>query len=70
MNIQCLLTEYQYELQKLDNRWLLFAEKEFGPPKVLILSMRFFQQNKTKVRTVLDFHELTYIAHTDISVQN
>ena len=43
----------------LNNGWLLlYLEEELGTPKGLIPLMVVFQQNKFKVRLVLDFCEL------------
>ena len=68
--------EYRHELETwLNNRWLLpYPEEELGPPKALIPLMAVVQQNKSKVRLVLDFRELNgyvdaYTAHADVCVQ-
>ena len=46
-------------LQWQRNGWLLpYSEKELGPPKGLILLMAGVQEQKQKVRPVLDFWEL------------
>ena len=52
--------EYCRELEMwLNNGWLLpYPEEELGPLKGLIPLMAVFQQNKSKVRPVLDFREL------------
>ena len=68
--------EYHHVLVTwLSNWWLLlYPEEELNPPKGLIPLMAVFQQNKSKVRPVLDFHELNehvnaYTAHADVCVQ-
>ena len=66
--------EYHHELETwLNNGWLLpNPEEELGPPKALIPLMAVVQQNKSKVRPVLDFRELNgyaYTAHADVCVQ-
>ena len=68
--------EYRHELEMwLNNGWLLpYPEEELGPPKSLIPLMAVFQQNKSKVCLVLDFHELneyidTYTVHADVCAQ-
>ena len=68
--------EYRHELETwLNNGWLLpYPEEELGPPKALIPLMAVVQQNKSKVRPVLDFRELNgyidaYTAHADICMQ-
>ena len=68
--------EYRHELETwLNNGWLLpYSEEELGSPKGLIPLMAVFQQNKAKVRPVLDFHELNgyvdaYTAHADVCAQ-
>ena len=68
--------EYCHEVEMwLNNGWLLpYSEEEFSPPKGLIPLMAIFQQNKSKVCLVLDFHELnvhvdTYMVHTNIGAQ-
>ena len=53
---------------------LPYPEEELGPPKALIPLMAVVQQNKSKVRPVLDFRELNwyvdaYTAHADVCVQ-
>ena len=52
--------EYDKELQNwIDNGWLVpYPEDKLGPPKSLIPLMVVIQQNKQKVRPVLDFREL------------
>ena len=58
--------------KRLKNEWLLlYPEEELGPPKGLILLMAVFQQNKSKVRPVLNFRELSgyvdaYTAHAGV----
>ena len=68
--------EYRHELETwLNNGWLLpNPEEELGPSKALIPLMAVVQQNKSKVRPVLDFRELNgyvdaYTAHADVCVQ-
>ena len=70
-----LRQEYRHELETwLNNGWLLpYPEEELGPPKALIPLMAVVQQNKSKVRPVLDFRELNgyvdaYTAHADVCV--
>ena len=52
--------EYDEELQNwIDNAWLVpYPEDKLGPPKGLIPLMAVIQQNKQKVRLVLDYREL------------
>ena len=52
--------EYERELQMwIDNGCLLpYPEKELGPPKGLIHLMAIRQENKQKVRPVIDYREL------------
>ena len=52
--------EYDKELQNwIDNGWLVpYPEDKLGPPKGLIPLMAVIQQNKQKVRLVLDYREL------------
>ena len=68
--------EYHHELETwLNNGWLLpYPEEELSTSKGLIPLMAVFQQNKSKVRSVLDICELndyvdTYLAHADICEQ-
>ena len=68
--------EYHHELETwLNNGWLLpYPKEELGPPKGLIPLMAVFQQNKSKVCPVLDFHELheyinAYTVHADVCAQ-
>ena len=58
--------EYDKELQNwIDNGWLVpYPEDKLGPPKVLISLMAVIQQNKQKVRPVLDYRELN--DHVDL----
>lgn len=65
--------EYERELSKwIDDGWLVpYDEAELGQPKGLIPLMAVVQQNKSKVRPVLDFRELnefidTYTADADV----
>lgn len=61
-------SEYEAEVQKwIDSGWLsLYDDEKLGPPKGLIPLLAVVQQNKGKVRPVLDFRELnTFVdAHT------
>ena len=52
--------EYNKELQNwIDNEWLVpYPEDKLGPSKGLIPLMTVIQQNKQKVRPVLDYREL------------
>ena len=51
--------EYDKEQQNwIDNGWLVpYSEDKLGPPKALIPLMEVIQQNKQKVRLVLDYRE-------------
>lgn len=53
-------TKYDRELQAwLVYGWLVsYCEEEFRPPQVLILLMAVVQENKNKVRPVLDYRKL------------
>lgn len=51
-----------------------YPEEELGPPKGLIPLMAVIQQNKEKVRPVLDYRELNehvdaFTAHADVCAQ-
>ena len=68
--------EYNKELQAwIDNGWLVpYPEEELGPPKGLIPLMAVIQQNKQKVRPVLDYRELNehvdpFTARADICTE-
>ena len=68
--------EYRYELETwLNNRWQVpYPEEELGSPKGLIPLMAVFQQNKSKVRLMLNFRELNghvdaYTDHADVCAQ-
>ena len=68
--------EYNKELQNwIDNGWLVpYPEDKLGPPKVLIPLMAVIQQNKQKVKLVLDYRELNdhvdlFTAHADICTE-
>ena len=68
--------EYDKELQNwIDNGWLVpYPEDKLGPPKVLIPLMAVIQQNKQKVRPVLDYRELNdhvdpFTARVDICTE-
>ena len=58
--------EYDKELQNwIDNGWLVpYPEDKLGPPKGLIPLMAVIQQNKQKVRPVLDYRVLN--DHVDL----
>ena len=65
--------EYHEEIDLwVQNGWLLpYEEDKYGPPKGLIPMMAVIQQNKNKVRPVLDFREMnthveTYTADMDV----
>ena len=65
--------EYEGELRKwIDDGWLIpYDDAELGEPKGLIPLMAVVQQNKSKVRPVLDFRELNgfidaYTAEADV----
>ena len=71
-----LQEEYNRELQSwIDNGWLLpYPEDELGPPKGLIPLMAVVQENKHKVRPVMDYRELNayvdaYTANADVCAQ-
>ena len=71
-----LREEYDHELQTwIDNGWLVpYPEKELGPPKGLIPLMAIIQENKDKVRPVMDYRELNghvdaYTARADVCSQ-
>ena len=68
--------EYRHEQETwLNNGWLLpYPEEELGPLKALIPLMAVVQQNKSKLRTVLDFCQLNgyvdaYTMHANVWVQ-
>ena len=68
--------EYCHELETwLNNGWLLpYPEEELSLLKGLIPLMAVFQQNKSKVHLMLDFHELNeyidaYTVHADVCAQ-
>lgn len=56
---------YEQELSTwISSGWLiLYPEEKLGPPKGLIPLMAILQQNKSKVRPVMDFQELNH--HVD-----
>ena len=58
--------EYDKELQNwIDNGWLVpYPEDKLGPPKSLIPLISVIQQNKQKIRPVLDYWELN--DHVDL----
>ncbi|XP_043198082.1 uncharacterized protein LOC122368321 [Amphibalanus amphitrite] len=65
--------DYEEEIETwIKNGWLLeYDEEEHGPPKGLIPLMAVVQENKGKVRPVLDFREIntfvdTYTADVDV----
>ena len=67
--------EYERELAEwIENGWLLeYDEKKHGPPKGLIPLMAVVQENKGKVRPVLDFREVNSFVDTftaDVDVCN
>ena len=56
--------EYESEIEEwITNGWLKpYDERKYGPAKGLIPLMAVVQQNKAKVRPVMDFRELnTYV---------
>jgi len=66
-------TEYEMEIQEwITSGWLVpYDEKKYGPVKGLIPLMAVIQQNKAKVRPVMDFRELnthvdTFTASADV----
>ena len=68
--------EYEGELRKwIDDEWLVpYDDAELGQPKGLIPLMAVVQENKSKVRPVLDFRELngfidTYTAEADVCAE-
>ena len=68
--------EYDRELRTwISNGWLVpYPEEELGPPKGLIPLMAVIQQNKEKVRPVLDYRELNehvdaFTARADVCAQ-
>ena len=69
-------SEYDKELQnRIDNEWLVpYPEDKLGSPKGLISLMAVIQQNKQKVRPVLDYRELNdhmdpFMARVDICTE-
>ena len=71
-----LQDEYEQELQAwIQNGWLiLYLKSELGPPKGLIPLMATLQENKQKVRAVMDYHKLNehvnaYTANADVCAQ-
>ena len=55
-----------------DGWFILYLDQKLGPPKGLIPLMTIVQQNKLKVRPVMDYYELNsyieaYTADTDVS---
>ena len=52
--------EYELELQAwIQNGWLIpYPENKLGPPKDLIPLMAILQENKQKIRPVMDYREL------------
>ena len=67
-----LQEKYDHELQTLiDNGWLFpCPEDELGPLKGLILLMAVQQENKQKVRSVMDYHELNEHMNTYTALLN
>ena len=68
--------EYKQGLQAwIQNGCLIpYSENELGPPKGLILLMAILQENKQKVRPVMDYRELNehvnaYTANADVCAQ-
>ena len=68
--------EYDKELQNwIDNGWLVpYSEDKLGPPKGLIPLVAVIQQNKQKIRPVLDYRELNdhmdpFTARADICTE-
>ena len=57
--------DYRQEISLwIENEWLqVYNERELGPPKGLIPLMAIIQQNKQKVRPVMDFREVN--SHVD-----
>ena len=59
----------------IQNSWLIpYPENELGPPKDLIPLMTILQENKQKVRPVMDYRELNehvnaYTANADVCAQ-
>ena len=62
--------EYTQELKTcIGNSWLVpYPEDKLGPPKGLIPLMAVLQQNKTKVRLVMDYWEFNH--HVDAFMAN
>ena len=64
--------EYEQELQAwIQNGWLIpYLENELEPPKGLILLMAILQENKQKVRPVMDYRELNEHVNAYMAIVN
>ena len=62
--------DYMQELHTwIGNGWLVpYPEDKLGAPKGLISLMAILQQNKTKVRPVMDYQELNH--HVNVFMAN